>query len=86
MSLGILTALFLIMALLYSSVGQGGGSGYLAAMALMGVAPENIRQTALVLNIVVAAIGLVSGSVRVPTVYSSVGVTPVSSAPSVKVM
>ena len=62
MSLGILTALFLIMAVLYSSVGQGGGSGYLAAMALMGVAPENIRQTALTLNIVVAAIGLVKFS------------------------
>jgi uncharacterized membrane protein YfcA len=54
----ILTALFLIMALLYSSVGQGGGSGYLAAMALMGMAPDNIRQTALTLNIVVAGIGL----------------------------
>lgn len=54
-----LTALFLILAVLYSSVGQGGGSGYLAAMALLGVAPENIRQTALTLNVVVAAIGLV---------------------------
>jgi uncharacterized membrane protein YfcA len=54
-----LTALFLIMAVLYSSVGQGGGSGYLAAMALVGVAPENIRQTALTLNVVVAGIGLV---------------------------
>lgn len=55
----VLTALFLLMALLYSSVGQGGGSGYLAAMALMGVAPDNIRQTALTLNVIVAAIGLV---------------------------
>ena len=54
-----LTALFLLMAVLYSSVGQGGGSGYLAAMALLGVAPENIRQTALALNVVVAGIGLV---------------------------
>ncbi len=54
-----LTALFLVMAVLYSSVGQGGGSGYLAAMALLGVAPENIRQTALTLNVVVAGIGLV---------------------------
>jgi uncharacterized membrane protein YfcA len=62
MATGILTALFLIMAVLYSSVGQGGGSGYLAAMALLGVAPENIRQTALALNIVVAAIGLVKFS------------------------
>ena len=54
-----LTAFFLLMAVLYSSVGQGGGSGYLAAMALLGVAPENIRQTALTLNVVVAGIGLV---------------------------
>lgn len=53
-----LTGLFFLMAVLYSSVGQGGGSGYLAAMALLGVAPENIRQTALALNIVVAGIGL----------------------------
>ena len=60
-----LTALFLVMAVLYSSVGQGGGSGYLAAMALMGVAPENIRQTALTLNVVVAGIGLVHQEMRV---------------------
>jgi uncharacterized membrane protein YfcA len=54
-----LTALFLLMAVLYASVGQGGGSGYLAAMALLGVAPADIRQTALTLNVVVAGIGLV---------------------------
>jgi len=54
-----LTGLFLLMAILYSSVGQGGGSGYLAAMALLGIAPENIRLTALTLNVVVAGIGLV---------------------------
>ncbi len=54
----ILTVLFLLMAVLYSSVGMGGGSGYLAAMALVGLAPENIRLTALSLNVVVAAIGV----------------------------
>ena len=54
-----LTGLFLLMAVLYSSVGQGGGSGYLAAMALLGVAPEEIRQTALTLNVVVAGVGVV---------------------------
>jgi len=57
-SAGVLTVLFFIMAVLYASVGQGGGSGYLAAMALTGMAPENIRQTALTLNVVVAGIGL----------------------------
>ena len=54
-----LTGLFLLMAVLYSTVGQGGGSGYLAAMALVGVAPEDFRLIALTLNVVVASIGVV---------------------------
>jgi uncharacterized protein len=37
-------------------VGHGGASGYLAAMALFGVAPAVMKPTALVLNIIVAAI------------------------------
>ena len=49
----------LIMALLYSSVGHGGGSGYLAAMALLGVAANVMRPTALVLNLLVAGIATV---------------------------
>ncbi|MFA7388470.1 MAG: TSUP family transporter, partial [Thiohalobacteraceae bacterium] len=52
----ILTALILVAALLYSSVGHAGASGYLAAMALIGVAPEVMRPTALTLNILVAVI------------------------------
>jgi uncharacterized membrane protein YfcA len=43
-------------AVLYSSVGHAGASGYLAAMALFGIAPESMRPAALVLNILVAAI------------------------------
>ena len=43
-------------ALLYSSVGHSGASGYLAAMALMGIAPEVMKPAALVLNILVATI------------------------------
>jgi len=43
-------------ALLYSSVGHAGASGYLAAMALVGVPPAVMRSTALTLNIVVAVI------------------------------
>lgn len=46
-------------ALLYSSVGHAGASGYLAAMALFGVAPEEMRPAALVLNILVATIGTI---------------------------
>lgn len=42
--------------LLYSSVGHAGASGYLAAMALFGLAPDVMKPTALVLNILVAII------------------------------
>jgi uncharacterized membrane protein YfcA len=45
--------------LLYASVGQAGGSGYLAAMALLGVAPAVMKPTALVLNVLVAVISTV---------------------------
>ena len=53
----VLAILFFIVAILYAAVGHGGGSGYLAAMALMGVDPEVMRATALTLNILVASIG-----------------------------
>src|SRR5256885_13575648 len=46
-----------IVAFLYSSVGHAGASGYIAVMALWGLAPTTIRPTALVLNILVATIG-----------------------------
>ncbi len=43
------------MAVIYSSVGHGGASGYLAAMVLWGLAPETMRPAALTMNIVVTA-------------------------------
>ena len=55
-----LTFLFVaifVIALLYSSVGHGGASGYIAVMTLLNVAPEEVKPTALVLNILVATIG-----------------------------
>jgi uncharacterized membrane protein YfcA len=52
----ILTTLILVAALLYSSVGHAGASGYLAAMALMGVAPGVMRPVALILNVLVALV------------------------------
>lgn len=60
MDLDILTlaGLFFLVAALYSSVGHAGASGYLAAMALLGFAPEQMRPTALALNILVGGIGL----------------------------
>ena len=44
-------------AALYSTVGHGGASAYLAIMALFEVAPETMRPTALALNLVVAGFG-----------------------------
>ena len=52
----LLTLLIFLAAALYSSVGHAGASGYLAAMALFGVAPEIMKPTALVLNILVATL------------------------------
>ena len=49
-----IAALMAIAAALYSSVGHGGASAYLAIMALFSVAPDTMRPTALALNIVVA--------------------------------
>jgi uncharacterized membrane protein YfcA len=54
----IVLAVFLVAAL-YSSVGHGGASGYLAVMALFGVASAVSRPTALALNLFVALIAFV---------------------------
>jgi len=51
--------LMAVAAALYSSVGHGGASAYLAIMALFAVAPETMRPTALALNLVVAGVGAV---------------------------
>lgn len=54
----IICAVFFV-AVLYSSVGHGGASGYLAVMAFLAVAPEVTRPTALLLNLFVATIGTI---------------------------
>lgn len=54
----IVIAVFVV-ALLYSSVGHGGASGYLAVMALFAVAPAVSRPTALILNVFVASIAFI---------------------------
>jgi uncharacterized protein len=46
--------LLFIVAFLYSSVGHGGASGYLALMALFSIAPEVMKPTALLLNLFVS--------------------------------
>jgi uncharacterized membrane protein YfcA len=57
LSLGLLACGMLVAAFMYASVGHGGASAYLAALALAGVAPAEMRPIALVLNILVSAIG-----------------------------
>jgi len=54
----IVFAIFVV-AILYSSVGHGGASGYLAVMALLAVAPGVTRPAALVLNLFVASIAFI---------------------------
>jgi hypothetical protein len=51
-----LTAAVFIVALLYSSVGHAGASGYIAVMSLLSLAPAEIKPIALALNILVASI------------------------------
>jgi uncharacterized membrane protein YfcA len=53
----LLAILIFAIALLYSTVGHAGASGYIAAMALLGMAPVVMKPTALALNIIVALIG-----------------------------
>ena len=45
-----------VISFLYSSVGHGGASGYLALMALFSFAPETMKPMALLLNLFVAGI------------------------------
>jgi hypothetical protein len=46
----------LVAAFVYASVGHGGASAYIAAMALAGIAPVEMRPIALALNIVVSSL------------------------------
>jgi uncharacterized protein len=53
-SIYMLLLLLSLIAFLYASVGHGGASGYLAVMALMGVAPAMMKPSALVMNLAVS--------------------------------
>jgi uncharacterized protein len=52
----LLAVCILAVAILYSSIGHGGASGYIAVLALFSVAPVAFKPTALVLNILVSAV------------------------------
>jgi len=51
-----LAAGMLVAAFGYAAVGHGGASAYLAAMALAGIAPAEMRPVALVLNVLVSSL------------------------------
>jgi uncharacterized protein len=53
----LLAAGMLVAAFGYAAVGHGGASAYIAAMALAGIAPPQMRPVALVLNVLVASLG-----------------------------
>ena len=54
-SIFILCILFFVIATLYSSVGFGGGSSYLAILALIAVSFFEMRSLALLCNIIVVS-------------------------------
>jgi uncharacterized membrane protein YfcA len=54
--LSLLAAGMLLAAFGYAAVGHGGASAYIAAMALAGIAPAEMRPIALVLNILVSSV------------------------------
>lgn len=52
----ILLAAVFAVAFFYSSVGHGGATGYLAALALLGVAPASAKVAVLITNVLVAGV------------------------------
>ena len=54
LSMELFYLILFIVAFLYASVGHGGASGYLALMAIYGIAPEVMKPTALLLNLFVS--------------------------------
>ena len=56
----LLPLLFIFVAFIYSSVGLGGGSSYIAIMSIMAVPYQLIPTTSLMLNLVVTFIGMIN--------------------------
>jgi uncharacterized membrane protein YfcA len=77
-----IAALMAIAAALYSSVGHGGASAYLAIMALFSVAPEVMRPTALALNLVVATFAAGRFALKGQTNWQLLAAFAVTAVPS----
>jgi hypothetical protein len=77
-----IAGLMAIAAALYSSVGHGGASAYLAIMALFAVAPETMRPTALALNLVVATFAAARFALRGETNWRLLATFAVAAVPA----
>lgn len=77
-----IAALMLVAAALYSSVGHGGASAYLAIMALFSVTPETMRPTALALNLVVATFAAARFSLQRQTNWKLLAAFAVTAVPA----
>jgi len=64
---------FFVVAMLYASVGFGGGSSYLALLAFFGLAQDELRPLALICNIIVVSGGIyvffIGGRIRLEERY-----------------
>lgn len=74
---------FFLIALLYSSVGFGGGSSYTAVLALAGEGSESIRATSLACNVLVVFIGALASARAQNVPWRWVGLLLLSSIPCV---
>lgn len=77
-----IAALMALAAALYSSVGHGGASAYLAIMALFAVAPDVMRPTALALNLVVATFAAIRFAQRGQTNWRLLAAFAVTAVPA----
>lgn len=76
----LICSLFFLVAFLYSTVGHGGASGYLAVLSLFAFPTDEMASTALLLNIIVAGIafyyyyrsGFFSFKLTIPFLLSSI--------------
>ena len=58
LQIALLLAAVFGVAFFYSSVGHGGATGYLAALAVLGIAPDSAKVAVLITNILVASVAL----------------------------
>lgn len=59
LNFALLLLALMVVAFLYSSVGHGGASGYLAVMALLGFTPAVMKSSALIMNLAVSLIAFI---------------------------